>query len=153
MKPCPFTEVDLCWACWHNAPLSGWHFQPMPCPHEITWLKEYEWMGLTRPVVSSPNGGEQGGVTEGMLAKKAPTLLAMLQDTKYDDGSARQTSTLLIFVEAGMVKGCLNDREIGQTLWATGDSLEGLLTGLEARLAKGTGEWRPGGQGKGKRGR
>jgi hypothetical protein len=69
-------------------------------------------------------------------------LFEYLGSTSYDDGSARRTSTLLVFIEDSRVKGCLNDRQEERSLWVTEDTLEDLLVGLEMVLAAGTGDWR-----------
>lgn len=145
MTPCPVTGRQACWACWHGAPGPDWHWQPLPNQNEVWLLKRYEWMAIKRPEASSSSGSGPGSVTEGMLPKKYPLVLEMLAETKYEDGGARQTSTLLVFVEGGMVKGCLNDRDQGQTAWAASPTLEGVLASFEARLAKGDVEWRPSG--------
>jgi hypothetical protein len=74
-----------------------------------------------------------------------PALAEYMEADQWPDGTARKTSTLLVFCEAGCVKGCLNDRDGGRSLWSTSDSLAALLASLEAMLATGTGEWRQSG--------
>lgn len=135
----------FCWACWHGAPSAEWCKLQAPCPHEVSQLKRYEWMGIKRPETPSASGNGQGAPIEGMLGKKYPLVLEMLSATTYEDGGPRQTSTLLLFVEGGTVKGCLNDRDIGRTAWAASTTLEGLLASFESRLEKDGLEWRPGG--------
>jgi hypothetical protein len=77
-----------------------------------------------------------------------PCLWEYLTAEKWDDGSARQTSTLLFFVEDGRVKVCLNDRAAGRTAWATGTGFLDAMQSLEAALDGERVEWRkssPGG--------
>jgi hypothetical protein len=50
--------------------------------------------------------------------------------------------TLLLFVEAGRLKGCLNDRDMARSVFVSAESLEGLLDAMETGLADETLEWR-----------
>jgi len=83
----------------------------------------------------------------GKWKAKFPALAEWLETDLWPDGSARKTSTLLVFVEGGAVKGCLNDRDGCQSLWASSGSIQGLLEALEGALASGEGEWRESYQG------
>lgn len=74
-----------------------------------------------------------------------PALYEWLSSNAYPDGAARETSTLLIFVEQGGYKGCLNDRDQARGLWTASASFEGVLEALEGHLQGGTGEWRSSG--------
>lgn len=58
------------------------------------------------------------------------------------EGSARETSTLLVFCEDGRFKGCLHDREGSQVLFRSGVTFLGLLEALEACLTDGSADWR-----------
>lgn len=90
-------------------------------------------------------------LAQGVLSE-APELLEHLTATKWDDGSPRQTSTLLLFVEGGRLKGCLSDRACARTLWSSGPSMESLVQSFEVMLADGSAEWRAaGGGGKSRR--
>jgi len=71
-----------------------------------------------------------------------PAVWEYLSLDTHDDGSQRTTSMLCVFVEGGLVKVCLQDREAGQSLWVSGASLVEALDSLEGRLASGDGEWR-----------
>lgn len=99
-------------------------------------------MGITR-TNRSGKGNSGGGVPEvGALAIAYPALWEWLTATSYDDGSPRQTSTLLIFVEDGQCKACLSDRDEDCSGWASGATLEGVMESLDARLTAGTLDWR-----------
>lgn len=74
-----------------------------------------------------------------------PALAEWLSADFYPDGTARETSTLLFFVEGGQWKGCLNDRDQKRGLWAAGGALDEVLEALEANLQSGGGEWRQSG--------
>jgi hypothetical protein len=87
----------------------------------------------------------------GTVSSLCPTVLEYLSSTRWDDGSERQTSTVLVFCEEGRWKACLNDRAMDRTAFVSGNTPEGLLTNLEAALADGTVDWRR--RGKSGRGR
>ena len=82
-----------------------------------------------------------------------PALYEWLSLDQYDDGQPRETATLLVFLDDGAFKVCLNDRDQGRSLWATGGSFDASLQALEAFLATGEGDWRSSGQGRQKKGR
>lgn len=78
-----------------------------------------------------------------------PLLFEMLTETQFADGGARKTSTLLLFVDAGMLKACLSDREESLVAFASAGSFNELLDALEGGLSHDSLDWRPaGGQGK-----
>lgn len=83
-------------------------------------------------------GGDVGSVDVASL----PALMEYLTSATWPEGDARETSTLLVFVEEGRFKGVLNDREQARSLWASSPSLAGLLEALEGMLASGSAEWR-----------
>src|SRR5678816_2203499 len=69
---------------------------------------------MRKPVNDRPAGDSDATLridTDGLLARRAPTVLQWLSDDRWDDGSARQPSTLLVFAEDGCLKACLNDRD------------------------------------------
>lgn len=82
---------------------------------------------------------------DGAFRARYPALSEWLSADSYPEGGARETSTLLFFVEGGGWKGCLNDRDQKRGLWASGGALEEVLTALEDHLQAGTGEWRQSG--------
>lgn len=101
-------------------------------------------MAIQRPSGVPSNGGSSGPLVGGDAASYFPVTWEWLTSEQYDDGSTRETSTLLIFVEDGSVKLCFNDRGGDRKLWASGRDALAALTALEGMLAAGTGEWRAG---------
>lgn len=99
-------------------------------------------MAIQRPSGVQANGGSGQSLVGGDAASYFPVTWEWLTSEQYDDGSARETSTLLIFVEDGCVKLCFNDRGGDRKLWATGRDALAALTALEGMLATGAGEWR-----------
>ena len=72
-----------------------------------------------------------------------PVLLDYMLLDRFDDGSARKTTTLTFFLEDGALKVCVKDREESLVAFPTSDSFEGLLGTVEALLAEERMEWRP----------
>lgn len=79
-----------------------------------------------------------------------PTLWEFLTSSAYEDGSKRATGSMLLFVDMGVLKACLNDRDTGEVAFLSGPSLESLLARASNGLEDGSIEWRAG-KGKAKR--
>lgn len=77
------------------------------------------------------------------LAASAPTLHEFLTLSSLPDGRSRSVSTLLVFTDGGLWKAVLNERDAELALWATAESLQGVLAELEARLTAPCVDWRP----------
>lgn len=71
-----------------------------------------------------------------------PVLYSYLTDTKWEDGNPRETTTVLLCVDAGVLKAWVNDRALARSAWVSADSLQGLFRTLEAKLATNQLEWR-----------
>jgi len=61
------------------------------------------------------------------------------EGTPPEDG---KTATLLLFVEEGLFKVCLNDRAQDVSGWASGATFDQVLASLESALQDGTLAWR-----------
>ena len=93
--------------------------------------------------VASPEGGTVvAGLSVCPVLDAVPGVREMLVESRYPDGSNRLNSTLLLFVEAGVVKVCLHDRDQGQTAWASGAGVGDCLEALEAGLQGDTLNWK-----------
>jgi len=79
----------------------------------------------------------------GDAATLCPNVWEYLSSESWDDGSPRQTSTLLIFVEEGLCKVCINDRALQRKAWMTGKTPDAAFVALDAALGAGNIEWRP----------
>jgi len=64
-----------------------------------------------------------------------PELWQHLTATTYPDGSARQTSSVIVVADAQGWRGCVSDKDNGRTLWRSSETVEGLLVALEDALA------------------
>lgn len=80
------------------------------------------------------------------LGKRLPLLVEFLSESRYADGSPRVLPTLTLFVEPGLLKACLNDRDQSMVAFVTGSSLLGLLEALETGLEADSLDWRQSGQ-------
>lgn len=78
----------------------------------------------------------------GSLRLRHPGLSEHLTATAYEDGTPRQTSTVLIFAAEGVWKATLRDREEGRCLWVAADSFDELWTVLEASVNDPAAVWR-----------
>lgn len=76
------------------------------------------------------------------FAEQYPTLFAFMARETADDGKPRQTSTLLLIVEQGGVKGCLKERDHDVSLWTTASSILGVFAGIEKALNETPVAWR-----------
>ena len=74
--------------------------------------------------------------------KDWPYLSAFLKDTQWSDGSLRETGTMLIFVQEGYLKMCLNDRACNRSCFITAPSIDCLFDLAEAGLETDKHEWR-----------
>jgi len=80
--------------------------------------------------------------SDSKIFHRLPLIREFLSSTAYDDGSPRETATLLCVFEFGVVKVCLNDRAEARSLWVSGGGMDEALDVLEATLAAGKGDWR-----------
>lgn len=76
------------------------------------------------------------------MSAKFPALWEYVTEDAWEDGTARETATLLIFYEEGCLKACLNDRSGQRSAFWSNRSLAGLLACVEADLQAGAVEWR-----------
>jgi len=119
-------------------------------PVDVEWYQRQtweSWQGVVMAFVKKVAAADQktAGVPspEGDKWVRAyPALWEYLTLTEYEDKTTRVTSTLLVFIEEGVVKACLNDRDASRTLWVSGPSVPDTLKALDALLRAGEGEWR-----------
>lgn len=134
--------------------LVGWHrFSGIPLcswvvmPWDWNAMSE-EWEGgvmskFLKRLKETVNKGPGGpAAVDPEWSKKYPAIVEYMTLVQDDDKNERETSTLLIFAEAGVWKACLGDRETGYTLWASGGTVEELLESLEAILQSPRPGWR-----------
>lgn len=93
---------------------------------------------------NSPTAGEVSlqAVDGGRFAMQYPAIWEYLSCDRWEDGKARQTSTLQLFGDRGSVKAALKDREAGSICFLSGRNVEEALEALEGALRAGTAEWK-----------
>jgi hypothetical protein len=72
-----------------------------------------------------------------------PALAEHLGCPRWPDGAVRETTTILLFVEAGAWKACINDRAEGMVAFVAAGGPRTLLERVEKGLVEGTLDWRP----------
>jgi len=127
-RPAPLYVVPACprWA------VGAWQRVPEGCV--MGFLQRAAEGDSTRRVESNVESRE--------WAKKHPALFEYLTELKYPDGGSRTTATLLLFVEDGVWKACLKDRDTSRSLWMAAGSPQEVMRDLEAALASGEVDWR-----------
>lgn len=91
---------------------------------------------------SGPDGGRSRVFDDPAFRSDYPALAEFLFNEAWDDGTARQTGSLLLFVGDGALKACLNDREQGLVTFFVGASVNELMSGLDLAMQAGAVEWR-----------
>jgi len=97
---------------------------------------------MKKPEAQPQTPGAKAILRDPALNKKFPQLVEHLTCDEWEDGTARETSTISIFAEQGAIKLALNDRAMKRSAYLTAETLEQALHGLETGLAKGTLDWR-----------
>ena len=99
-------------------------------------------MGLSKPPAGSVRGPAPA-VADLDLFDGYPVLRAFLLDRTYEDGSARATSTLTLFLgDQGLLGGTLKDRDCDRAIFGVGLSIDDLAASLERQLASENTPWR-----------
>jgi len=73
---------------------------------------------------------------------KWPTLFDYMFQTTWEDGTLRQTATLMFFAEGVVLKGVLNDRAFARSVFVTSATFSGILDTLEEGLLRNNLDWR-----------
>lgn len=102
----------------------------------------WEWLLYIEKRRKAVSKSKRKVATDSAFAKAFPATWEYLSVDTHKDGSSRHTSSLTIFVDEGLLKCCLSDKEAGEVAFWSADSWEELLTALEADLAAGQGDWR-----------
>ncbi len=133
----------------------GRRFYPASSPASLYMgpnaADQREWMmGLiSQALGKAANGVAASKATDAVMEKQCPVLFAFMTETE-EEGKPRSPSSLVIFTEDGLWKGCLSEKDSSLQLWRTGETLQKLLGALEKALASGNADWRkkwtPGGK-------
>lgn len=92
----------------------------------------------------------------GEWGKKYPALCEFLSSCTYEDGASRDTGTVNLSTGDGRLRVCLNDKDLQQYCFLSGENLDQVLKAANRAVAEGIGDWRQSdpefGKGKKKRG-
>jgi len=97
---------------------------------------------MQRPLPGGRTGPVEADFCDPQWAKSLPALTEYLTATKYDGGQGRVTSTLLLFLENGVLRLCLNDRDNNRSTFMSGETVDMALHALDAALSSDTADWR-----------
>lgn len=97
---------------------------------------------MQKPTTTHNDSSYPVKVDDREFAERFPVLLMYLSDTKWDDGSAREPSTITLFIESGTFKAALNDRDGKRSMYVSAGSLRAVLDALEANVSEDRGDWR-----------
>jgi hypothetical protein len=98
---------------------------------------------MKKPMLGSEGEGAGKAVDDKWLVDKVPYLLDALTSVKWDDGTKRERSTVSVFIEDGIVKVCLNDKNLQASLYRSAASILGALQALDKALSPaGDQDWR-----------
>ncbi len=98
-------------------------------------------MALKKDEVRKVEGGTNG-VKDPGAEKRFPRLFAHLTQTSWEDGTPRETSSVILFSQDGCYKAMLRDKAAALCLWVACPQLEKLLDVLEQSLADEKSVWR-----------
>lgn len=99
-------------------------------------------MSFLSKVADKANGAHVVTTRVTGMLDKLEAVREYLTSEKYPDGSSRERSTIMLFVETGVVKVCLTDRDQSRQMWRAGQSLEECLQELEDALQSNVQDWR-----------
>jgi len=97
-------------------------------------------MAMSRSKAAGEDVGQQW--VDELFELEYPDLYEFLRETKWDDGKARKTGTILITVDVGTLKAVLHDRDGKRCAWFSADEFAVLLQRANKALASSTVEWR-----------
>jgi len=89
--------------------------------------------------------GQQAVFSDEEFAREYPTLYIFLSATEDDQGKPRTVSTLMVFIEGGMAKAMLKERDHDASLWVSSSSILGVFAAMEGALCKQPIDWRKSG--------
>lgn len=85
----------------------------------------------------------KAAVHDSDLASLAPLVHWFLTSPTSPKGATRSTGSVTIWIDRGQFQIVLNDKDLGQKLYASADDILGLWAALESRLSAPEVDWRP----------
>jgi hypothetical protein len=116
--------------------------EPPPGQDPRELIEDYAMSLLRKADRPAPDTVPMCTLVDPGFASKRPMLWHYLTQSVWDDGSPRQTSSLLIFFQDGHLKGMLRDRDAGLCLWAAASGVTQLLDAFETLLVTPGIDWK-----------
>lgn len=102
----------------------------------------WEWLLYIEKRAKAAKVAKRRGASESAFTKTFPAIWEYLSVDTHKDGSPRHTSSLTLFVDEGLLKCCVSDKDAGEVAFWSAETWEELLAALEADLSAGQGDWR-----------
>jgi len=99
-------------------------------------------MAVNKPHASEIIGKKGPIFSDADFALTHPALHGYLSDNQYASGEPRLTATLTIFVDGGVLKCCVNDRDNNRSGFVEAPTWMGLLMQIEINLSEDVMEWK-----------
>ena len=113
----------------------GYRRPPLPIVADVRGF-------MQRPKKTDVGSPVRYPVKDDMFMSPFPLLTARLNDEEWDDGVARKTDTLFLFMEAGRWKCMLKDRDAGKIAFYTAHTMAELFECIEAHLRSDAVDWK-----------
>jgi hypothetical protein len=97
---------------------------------------------ISRRVATAASDGGEPQAGGGSWVKPFPALVEFLTLPKWEDGAVRATGTILVFIEDGIWKGCLRDRDQSLVAFVAAPTPEGILAAADKGLRGNDLDWR-----------
>lgn len=98
---------------------------------------------MKKPTQSQSKAVGQTTMCDETWNKSYPTIVMYLVDDQWEDGTAREPSSLAVTFRDGLIQLALNDKDLKQSLYTSAGSVKEALGLMEKALAMGVEAWRP----------
>ena len=105
---------------------------------------------MKKPDAKAKAAIKKDGFSDLDFRKRYPKLTEYLITSRWEDGSARELSSIAISVHDGLVQVAVNDKELKQSLYSTAGTLPEALQLAEDAIKDDLGAWRPWKSGRGR---
>jgi len=147
-RPVAVTVYTEGWVLWYGSGSAEVVVEVLPIKVRLPWrlrggrlrwgladnVRREMTMAL-RKITQVPGSAAQSG-PGAEDASSWPNLWDHLTREAYDDGQARQKSTIVIVAGPAGWQGCLSDKDNARVMWKTCSTVEGLLLALEQGAAE-----------------
>lgn len=132
---CPYCRADL------EGGLSGWT-QPGYCPRRLERWRMAIDERLRRKVSPNDPAGTGAAPPDSDFEKKYPLLWQFLTETRWDEKTPRETGSVLIFVQEGVWKAMVKDKDSGEIAFVSKNTFKTLMEAIERGFVEEKLDWR-----------